>query len=417
MRARGPRLRRRGREPDRGDRARGRRPRLDRGPGRLRLRDRPQRRRARQVVGGAPSRRRGSPTPTSSPAPPRPRRRAARRSPGLSDPASPSGRRREEVELAQAVERAAREADQRVVGVEQAVYADSASGSRSPPRPGVAGAFEATSAYAYLQAIAEGDGDRRPGSASAWAAAPAALDPEAIGREAARARRRRCSAPRKPESRTCPVVLDPTVAASFVGFIGGDPVRRRRAARPLAVRRAASARRSPARRSSSPTTASTPPGLDSSPFDGEGVPRRRTPLIEGGRLRTYLTTPTPPAAAATESTGNAARAGYRSPPSVSTSNLVVGAGEGRPRGAARRGRRAASTSPTSPACTRASTRSPAPSRSAPPAAMIAGGELADPVREFTIACDLVSDAAGGRRRRRARRAGSRSAARSGPRRC
>ena len=31
----------------------------------------------------------------------------------------------------------------------------------------------------------------------------------------------RCSAPPSPASRTCPVVLDPTVAASFAGFIGG----------------------------------------------------------------------------------------------------------------------------------------------------------------------------------------------------
>jgi len=31
-----------------------------------------------------------------------------------------------------------------------------------------------------------------------------------------------------------------------------------------------------------------PAGSASSPFDGEGVPRRRTALIEGGRLKAYL---------------------------------------------------------------------------------------------------------------------------------
>ena len=49
---------------------------------------------------------------------------------------------------------------------------------------------------------------------------PAALDPRAIGREAAE-RSTVLLGAAKPASRTCPVVLDETVAASFAGFIGG----------------------------------------------------------------------------------------------------------------------------------------------------------------------------------------------------
>ena len=49
---------------------------------------------------------------------------------------------------------------------------------------------------------------------------PAALDPEAIGAEAAE-RALALVGARQPESRRCPVVLDAFVAASFVGFIGG----------------------------------------------------------------------------------------------------------------------------------------------------------------------------------------------------
>ena len=66
-----------------------------------------------------------------------------------------------------------------------------------------------------------------------------------------------------------------------------------------------------------------PEGLESSPFDGEGVPRRRTSLIEGGRLRSYLYDTYTARRDGTSSTGNAARGSYRSPPSVATSNLVV----------------------------------------------------------------------------------------------
>src|SRR5262249_60456064 len=69
-----------------------------------------------------------------------------------------------------------------------------------------------------------------------------------------------------------------------------------------------------------------PGGANSAPFDGEGVPRRRTALIEAGRLRSYLYDTYTANREATHSTGSASRAGYRSLPSVSSSNLVVAAG-------------------------------------------------------------------------------------------
>ena len=91
----------------------------------------------------------------------------------------------------------------------------------------------------------------------------------------------------KPVSRSCPVVLDPTVAASFAGLIGGalgaDAVQRGRS--PFADRLGeelageALVLHDDGR---------DPEGPASAPFDGEGVPRRRTALIEGGRLRTFL---------------------------------------------------------------------------------------------------------------------------------
>lgn len=69
-----------------------------------------------------------------------------------------------------------------------------------------------------------------------------------------------------------------------------------------------------------------PGGIDSSAFDGEGVPSRRTPLIEEGALKGFIYDTytagkeSPPA----KSTGNAVRSGYSDVPRVGNRNLIVG---------------------------------------------------------------------------------------------
>ena len=129
----------------------------------------------------------------------------------------------------------------------------------------------------------------------------------------------------KPPSRACPVVLDETVAASFAGLIGGglDAKAVQRGRSPFAgrlgeeVASSAFALHDDGR---------DPAGPASAPFDGEGVPRRRTALIEDGRLRSYLYDTYTANREGGASTGSAARQGYRSLPSVSTSNLMVAPG-------------------------------------------------------------------------------------------
>src|SRR5439155_12990157 len=64
-------------------------------------------------------------------------------------------------------------------------------------------------------------------------------------------------------------------------------------------------------------------GLASGPFDGEGSPRRRLPLIEDGRLLTFLFDSRTARRAGRTTTASAERSSYRSPPSVGSSNLVV----------------------------------------------------------------------------------------------
>ena len=245
---------------------------------------------------------------------------------GLSDSGLAEWGTERKVDLAREVERAAR-ADSRVVAIEDTIYADASQRVAIASSSGARGGYESTSCYSYARAIAaEGDGDRESGLGFDLARGPGSLDPGAIGGEAAD-RATSLLGATKPESRTCPIVLDETVAASFIGFIGGvlcaDAVQRGRS--PFADRlgdEIASAALTLA------DDGLDPGGPASAPFDGEGTPRRRTPLIDAGRLTTYLhdSYTARRAGNGQASTGNAARSGYRSAPSVSTSNLVIAEG-------------------------------------------------------------------------------------------
>lgn len=243
---------------------------------------------------------------------------------GLSDPSVEAWNTAAVAELALAVERTALAADSRVAGVEQVVYADSAESVAIASSTGVAGAYESSDCFAYLQALAAGEGGMETGLGFGLARGPAGLDPEAIGAEGA-ARATAMIGATKPGSRSCPVVLDPTVAASFAGLIGGalsaNAVQRGRS--PFASRLGEEL--------ASPAFVLADDGRDpggpaSAPFDAEGVPRRRTALIEDGRLGAFLYDTYTANRGGSASTGNASRHGYRSQPQVAASNLVVAPG-------------------------------------------------------------------------------------------
>ncbi len=67
-------------------------------------------------------------------------------------------------------------------------------------------------------------------------------------------------------------------------------------------------------------------GFMAGPFDGEGTPSRRTPVIERGVLRSYLTDLATASRLGTASTGHARR-GLTMPPTPGASNVIVGPGE------------------------------------------------------------------------------------------
>src|SRR3954463_5850859 len=137
----------------------------------------------------------------------------------LSSPALADWDTARKIELALAIEKAARSRDG-VSQVEETMYADGSQRVALANSRGFSAAFESTIAYAWSSAFAGEGSDLMTGLGVAMGRDPGAIDAEAVGAEAAE-RALGLVGARQPEGRRCPVVLDAFVAASFAGFIGG----------------------------------------------------------------------------------------------------------------------------------------------------------------------------------------------------
>jgi PmbA protein len=290
------------------------------------------------------------------------------------------------VELALEVERAAR-AREGVTQVENAVYSDAEGSVAMANSRGFAAGYSATQAWAFASAFAGEGADLMTGLGVDLGRSPSELDAEAIGGEAAE-RALALVGARQPESRRCPVLLDAFVAASFVGFIGGmlsaEAVQRGRS---LFAGREGEEVAEPSLRVVDDAT--EPEGPRSAPFDGEGSATRATPLIEGGRLLSFLYDARTARKDGRETTANAGRGSYRSPPSVSTTNLVIEPGSETLAELA--GRAGDGLYVTDVAGLHSGVNPVSGTFSVGASGrLIEGGELGRPVREITIASDLLS---------------------------
>lgn len=305
---------------------------------------------------------------------------------GLASPALADWDTARAVELALAVERAARSREG-VSQVEDTQYSDGHGHVALANSRGFAAEYESTAAWAWSSAFAGEGSDLMTGLGVGAGREPGELDPEAIGYEAAD-RAVALMGARQPASRKCPVVLDTFVAASFAGFIGSmlsaDAVQRGRS---LFADREGDEVADPVFRLSDDGLAEG--GLATAPFDGEGSPRRRTPLIGDGRLVGYLFDARTGRKGGRATTGNAARGSYRSAPAVSTTNLVLDEGADDLAALARRAGDGLYVATVAGLHSGVNPVSGTFSVGAT-GRLIENGELAGPVREITIASDLVT---------------------------
>ncbi len=207
---------------------------------------------------------------------------------------------------------------------------------------------------------------------------------EKVGTEAAKRAVRMLGA-KKVKSQKVPVIFDPMMAGSFVGSVAGaangDAVYKKSSIfAPLLGKRIAP------KNVTIVDDGLLERGLGTSPFDGEGVATRKTPILANGVLENFLYDAFTARKAKAKTTGNASR-GYSSLPHIGVNNLYLEAGKQTPEEiiagvkngfyvTAMLGRGA---NPVTGEYSRGAN-----------GMWIENGELAYPVQEVTVASDLLS---------------------------
>lgn len=235
----------------------------------------------------------------------------------------------EKIDMALRAERAARAADPRVVNFEGGGFDAMAGATIMANSLGFCGAYEGTAFSLATVPIAQEDGKMQRDYWYDTKRRFADLESaESIGRRAAERAARKLGA-RKIKTVQVPVVFDPLTAASLLGNIfqavSGDSI----------IRKSSFLIGQIGERVASPLLSviddgTLPGALGSRPFDGDGLPTRRTLVLEDGVLKSYLLNTYTARKLGLKSTANSSR-GTSGAPSVGSNNLFIKAGTSEPR--------------------------------------------------------------------------------------
>jgi PmbA protein len=230
----------------------------------------------------------------------------------LFDPADASLSVEERITAARGMEAAARALDPRIANSEGSEAASQHSEIWYGNSSGFLGSYAAGSHVLASVPIAAQDGEMQVDHWTSVARSWRALDaPERVGRHAAERALRRLGARRVPTAEV-PVIFEPSTARALVGHLvgcacGGALYR----GTSFLAGRLGEAIAAPG--VSVIDDGRLPGGLGSQPFDGEGLPTRRTPVVERGRLMSWLLDTYAGRKLGLASTGNAGRGPGGSP--------------------------------------------------------------------------------------------------------
>ncbi|SHE61615.1 PmbA protein [Desulforamulus putei DSM 12395] len=241
------------------------------------------------------------------------------------DPAIREATVEHKIDMALAMERAAKAFDARVKVIESSAYQDAEVAVSVVNSLGLQAWYKSAYCGIYLSLVAGEGEDSQTGFAMKYSLQLADLDPALIGRQAAERAVRMLGA--KPvNSQRATVVLDPYVAAGFLGLLApalsGEAVQKGRSLFAGKV----------GQKVASPLVTIVddgrlPGGIVSAPFDGEGVPTSETVLIKDGMLQGFLHNTYTAAREGVRSTGNGVRGSFKSTPEVGTTNFFIRPGQ------------------------------------------------------------------------------------------
>ena len=246
---------------------------------------------------------------------------------GLDDPTGHDLAPEDKIELARRCERAALDVDPRITNSEGGDFSNGRARYAYANSHGFAGEYRTSSFSLSVSPVATQNGEMQRDGWYHVSRQRAHLDaPEEIGRTAARRALRRLGARRVPTAEV-PVIFDPDMAASLLRHVAAA------ATGPSLYRGASFLLNRLGQTIAAPSVTivddgTLPGALGSRPFDGEGLPVRRTTLVDRGVLSSYLLDTYSGKKLGLPSTHHAARDG--SGVSVSTTNLHLAAGTSDP---------------------------------------------------------------------------------------
>jgi PmbA protein len=228
------------------------------------------------------------------------------------------------IDLALELERRVRAGDPRITGVRSAGYGDGSGEAAVATSTGVSAWGRSTSCSLGVSALAEDDGDTQIGGGSSVAREPAELDLDEASTDAIE-RATRLLGARQPDTEAITIVLEPRLAASLIGIVGGTLSGERliRGRTPFADRVGEAIASPHLTLVDDPTDAGS---FGADRHDGEGLATRRNPLISAGVLEGFLDNAYTARHRGTVSTASAVR-GYRSRPGVGAQALYVEPGD------------------------------------------------------------------------------------------
>ena len=305
---------------------------------------------------------------------------------GLFDPLVASLSTDWKIAAAREAERAAKAEDERIAGFDSCGAGDAVSEVAIASTAGLRDSYRSTNVVIWASPVAKDD---RGGLQTAtWYDQKRFLadleSAESIGRTAAQRAARMLGAKKAPTQK-CPVIFDPQMAASFLGGLVAAVNAE------MVVKGASLLADKQGERIASPLVTLVDDGLlgrglGTRPFDGEGVPTRKTAVLEEGVLRTFLHDAYTARRLKARTTGNARR-GYASLPAVGPANFYLANGatpaaelvRGVPNGLYVTAMLGRGVNPTTGEFSRGAN-----------GLWIRGGELAEPVQEVTVSGSLLA---------------------------